>query len=143
VGCPITLTEARYVGPWEVVRHGKGWAVRRERDAEPQAVTEFRETACMLAAVIPAAGREPIYDFKDNEVHTSFGDRGFSAIARLEGAVDVEVIRPLHVVHCLLVDPESLAWLLMAAPATTLERTGEVLARKLGERLGSAESKSR
>ena len=124
---PLVLTEARFAGPWEVEARGEQWAVSRAGDPRPLVVTEARETACMIAAVLVAVGREPVYDLANRDLRTSCGDRGFSPVARFEGMPEEALLRPLHVAHCLLVDPVSLAWLLRAAPTATLERVGQLL----------------
>lgn len=126
---PVSLSEGLLAGPWEVFSiDGEVWIVQHEAGELPFAVCHHRETAMMLAAILPAAGREPVYELVETELMTMFGDRGFESIARLNYDEE-QILRPLHTAHCLLVSPESLAYLLLAAPPETVARAGLIMAR--------------
>ncbi len=58
---PITGPEAALAGPSKVEPQGGSFLVVRESGGDPVAVTEHRETALLLAAVLPVAGRDPLY----------------------------------------------------------------------------------
>ena len=129
----LSLKEAEVAGPWRVAEHGDRWGVFQEHDPEPVAVLEFRETAFLLAAVLPIAGRQRLYlpEVSDRgegwSLETIAGARGLSSVGQVRG-VDDEVLSHLDTVEYLLRSPDSLAHFLQAAPAETLEQVGAILA---------------
>ncbi len=135
---PISLEAGRWNGPWVVEPQGDRWQVRREDGDKVEADVELRETALMLAAILPIAFLPPIYGLrpgqdKDDDLSWELmairGDRGFCSVGRLDYGHD-EIPCPLHVVHGLLTHPASLAFLLQAAPPEVLAQAGEILARR-------------
>ncbi len=58
---PLTGPEATWAGPWKVEPQDGSFFVVRESGGEPVVVTERRETALLLAAVLPVVGRDPLY----------------------------------------------------------------------------------
>ena len=137
---PITAAEATWAGPWRVEQRGEEFAVIRESGGEPEAVTELRETALLLAAVLPVIGRDPLYCLEREETErpevtlkTVHGDRGFTTVGRLR-SIHEGLVEPLNVAEYLLRSPTALAFLLEAAPFETLEQAGAVLARRMLDR---------
>lgn len=154
---PVTTAEAAWAGPWRVEPHGEEFAVLRESGGEPEAVTEVRETALLLAAIFPVVGRDPLYrlergeearqvDDEDNadqeepiEAFLQDGDDGRrgGALKTVLGpvgwlrALDEGVAEALSVAEYLLRSPTALAFLLEAAPVETLEQAGAILARRM------------
>jgi len=135
---PVSLEAGRWNGPWIVEPQGEHWRVRREGDAKIEAQLERRETALMLAAILPLAFLDPIYDVRQEpekeqglgwSLMSTWGDRGFCSIGRLDYGHD-EIPIPLHVAHGLLTHPASLAFLLQAAPPEVLAQAGEIVARR-------------
>ncbi len=136
---PITLNESSSAGPWNVEPHGmqpdghEKWVVRHQAGGPPYATTRFRETALMIAATLPASGREPIYSYQyqpDGELRMSLGDAGFEHVA-IAPEMEKSALLALHVAHSLLVSPAELALLLLAAPSDTLERAGALATKWL------------
>ena len=136
-GAP-TLGEAKTAGPWQVVPktagHRTQWTLKRDSHPEPFAVLRFRETAHLLAAILPGCGRHPVYGLTvkggKSELMTSFGEQGFTCIGEMR-TPEHDVLAHLHTAHCLLSSRESLAWFLMAAPPETLEGVGQIVAHRL------------
>ncbi len=139
---PITATEARWAGPWKIQAHQGSFFVVRESGGEPEAVTELHETALLLAAVLPIAGRNPRYwleresiDGKSTIVLKTVRGPTSGAVAAGElRAYHRDLVEPLSVAEYLLRSPSALALLLEAAPFETLEQAGAVLARRMSER---------
>ena len=137
---PIGTREATWAGPWRVERYQEGFAVLRESDGKPEAVTEFWETAAIMAAVFPIVGRENLYRLERVEDHdygavlkTLFGDRGWTTLGRLRLCHE-GVVEPMSVAEHLLRSPSALAFLLSAAPFETLQQAGTIVAQRLANR---------
>jgi hypothetical protein len=128
--------EAEYGGPWTVREQESGFAVVREgaEREEPYAVLEERETALLLAAILPTIGREQRYQLGTSaaggtDVRTLAG-----GTLRKVGWVhrtDPELMEGLNVVEWLLRSPGSLAMVLEAASYHTLADAGRILRRRL------------
>ena len=137
---PIGTQEATWAGPWRVERHQEEFAVLRESDGKPEAVTEFWETAALMAAVFPIVGRENLYcleSVEDGEyravLKSVLGDRGWTTLGRLRLCHE-GVVEPMSVAEYLLRSPAALALLLEAAPYETLQQAGTIIARRLANR---------
>ncbi len=152
-GWPLTLSEVDFAGPWHVEKwEGEGWETRWRTQArdlwavihnaggKPFAVLDSRETALLIAAILPAVGREPIYEFEYDDdgdgrpaLKTMRGDRGYSKLGELWNTDEPERLSiALDVVHGLLVSPLSLALFLQAAPREGLELAGKFAAQGTG-----------
>ncbi len=135
---PITASEATWAGPWRVEPRGEEFAVVRESGGEPVVVTERRETALLITAVLPATGRDQLY-WLDRQgeggiaLRTVRGRHGSVTAARLDHEIR-GLAESLNVAEYLLRSPTALAFLLEAAPFETLEQAGAVLARRMTDR---------
>jgi hypothetical protein len=131
---PMTAAEAEAAGPWALLAMPGGeWGVFRrgqspERGDVPVASFRRRETALLAAAVLPGTGRDPLY-----RLAAEVGSRGY-ALTGPAGEVtgyarlfDENLRDALHVVECLVRNPEALARLLEAAGGVTLRETGRIL----------------
>ncbi len=142
---PLTLSEAHYTGPWRVEPDGDRWRVTSDVCGLAGKL-RFSETAAMLAAVLPGVNRPPLYHLSGRrdgaELMTSYRDPGCSGRRWYAGRISdasVGVLRlkddaiapALDVAHGILIDPESLAWLLLAADPRILARVGEIVARRV------------
>jgi len=137
---PIGTQEATWAGPWRVERHEEGYAVLRESADKPEAVTEFWETAAIMAAVFPIVGRENLYCLERVEggdfgavLKMLFGDRGWTTLGRLRLCHE-GVVAPMSVAEHLLRSPAALAFLLSAASYESLQQAGTLLAKRLANR---------
>ena len=136
---PSAATEAAVAGPWHVeevratfyavYRNGES-AVRGHR---PAAVFTDRTPALLVAALLPATGRDPLFQLQKEAGPSGFAvEAGGEAIGHL-AVFDDKLVEWLHVVECLLRSPEALASLLEAAGGVVLERAGAVLVGRVGE----------
>ncbi len=132
---PITGPEATWAGPWKVELQGESFFVVRENGGEPVVVTECRETALLLAAVMPVVGRDPRYWIKRGKkpgnvrLKTARG-KDVVTVARIRYE-HRDLAESLNVAEYLLRTPTALAFLLEAAPFEALEQAGAVLARRM------------
>ncbi len=137
---PISAGDVVWAGPWVVEPRDSQWAVRRQSGGETEAVVQSREIALLLAAVFPLFERQPLYSVKPIEdarqgaLMTHFSTRGLTKIGELNYSYDVD--EPLSLLDYLLRTPDSLAFLLEAAPVETLRQAGDVLARRMAEGAG-------
>lgn len=129
---PASLYENCTSGPWNV-RYSKkerGWIVQRKSATRPFGVFTERETALLMAAVLPAVDRKSIFTVHNDE-RLLIRCRG----GQLEDLGALEhvgsLVEPLHTAHTLLSLPDSLAWFLMAPPGDVLERAGAIAMRRL------------
>ncbi len=78
---PMTLSEADYAGPWRSESDGERWRVLSDVCGLAGDLRS-RETAVMLAAVLPGVGRPPLYHLSRRrdgaELMTSNRDPGRS-----------------------------------------------------------------
>lgn len=124
--------EADTAGPWRVEPVDGGWGCFAEGEAEPEAVFAEREMALLAAAAFPASGAAARFKLVDRE-------RPPFPVAELgEPAGRVrwwrdELVTAMNHLGLLLHQPTSLAHLLEAAGAITLERVGKILESRVGE----------
>ncbi len=130
---PPMAGEADLAGPWRVVEiPGRGWGLFRlgesPEDAQPYAVTPSPWLARVIAALLPALGRDAAYRLDKERGSEGFAVRDGSgqALAYL-GLFDVNLVEILNAVDGLLRSPDSLAWLLEGAGSVALERAGAIL----------------
>ena len=136
---PVLFRDGDTAGPWNVIREkqdiGSDWLLKMASDPEPFGSFKYHEAAFMLAAVMPAAGRSPFFevegDGKDWRLSMPLSKRGALELGTVTDPDDFLV--PLHTAQSLLLSPDSLAWLLMAAQPDTLERAGALVIRRLRE----------
>lgn len=133
--------EAELAGPWTVRAASGGWGVFRQPVLEgdvPEGLFEHREHALLLASVLGAVGREPLFHIDPSDrpegyaVETVWGDAWVRTVGRMR-RFQPEVIEALHVAESLLRSPAALASLLEAAGATALDLAGRILSRRLEE----------
>ncbi len=137
---PTATLEATWAGPWRVERHQEGYAVLRESDGKPEALTEFWDTAAIMAAIFPIVGRENLYCLESADdgdfgavLKTLLGDRGWTTVGRLRLCHE-GIAEPMSVAEHLLRSPAALAFLLSAAPYETLQQAGTIAAQRLANR---------
>lgn len=123
--------EAELEGPWRVEADGDRWAVvrdweRLEHGHRPLAILRSRERALVLAALLPALGREVLVRLRDAE-------DGY--VLESGGEEEGEIFRyhdrlaeGVHLIGHLIRSPRSLAHLLRAAGPTAQELVGQMLA---------------
>ena len=140
-----TCGEAEYAGPWRVVeRDGLHCLLHGSEPDDGAAVAEFqeRETALLVAAVLPLIGCDSPYGLEDSERH---GGKGVDLNAIINGGLEwIGWCRLQHetlpdllqVAELFLRSPDALANLLEAASHEVLDRAGAILAGRLAEREG-------
>ncbi len=139
---PPTGAEAALAGPWKVERTADGYAVLREWEEarlgdRPAAVLEEAATAWLLAALAPAAGREPLFHLRPERTPAGFaleavhGEDGSRVVGRLAD-FDPELARLLHVGQYLARNPAALAAVARAAGPQALAMVGRILWAELG-----------
>jgi hypothetical protein len=127
--------EAEMEGPWRVEEAGKEWAVLRQWESldsghRPVARLRSQEVALLLAALLPALGREALYRLRE-------GEGGFVLENAGEEVGEVfrfhdRVAESLHLVEQLVRSPRALTYLLRAAGPTAQELVGQMLAGETG-----------
>jgi len=133
---PPTAGEAETAGTAQVVpAPGGGFAVLREGEsldegARPVAILRERATALLVAAALPAGGREPTY-----QLGMEADEHGFPLYAhgRIDGHLawfDEGRVAALNLLDGLNRLPASLAQLLEAGGGLALERVGRLLERR-------------
>ncbi len=140
-----TAAEAAYAGPWIVEPLGEEqFAVGRETDDDPEAILQCRETAHLLAAVLPLVGRDRNYTFV---VNGEAPDEYKYVLQAFDGMEDLrtvgrlrlhpaELIRLLSLTELLLRSPQLMAHFLEAASCEVLEQAGTIFAQRLANREG-------
>lgn len=130
---PPAAREADVAGPWHVEEvRATFYAVYRSgesftRGHRPFAVFTDPTHALLIAALLPATGRDPLYQLRKEAGPSGYAiEAGGEVIGHL-AVFDDKLVAALHVVECLLRSPEALAHLLEAAGAVVLERAGAVL----------------
>jgi hypothetical protein len=135
---PPTAGEADVAGPWRIeMIPGHGFGLFRigeslARGHAPVAVFPSRWLALLAAAVLPGTGRDPLLRLdKEADADGVYplilpGLEGEEVVGRLQ-LFDEGLVDGLNIAIHLLQAPESLAWLLEAAGAVTLERCGAIL----------------
>ncbi|HKH49578.1 MAG TPA: hypothetical protein VKM72_33370 [Thermoanaerobaculia bacterium] len=122
---------AEFEGPWRVEGAGEEWAVLRhweslEAGHQPLARLRTQEAALLLAALLPALGREVVYRLRE-------GGSGFVLENAGEEVGEVfrfhdRVAESIHLVEHLTRSPRALTYLLRAAGPTAQELVGQMLA---------------
>jgi hypothetical protein len=149
---PPTAGDADVAGPWRIEpipEHGFGLFRIGEsltRGFAPVGVFPSRWLALIGAAVLPGTGRDPLLRVgKQPDADGVYplllpGLEGEEVAGQLQ-VFDEALVDAMNVVVHLLQAPESLAYLLEAAGAVTLERCGVILDERLPEvRAASTES---
>jgi hypothetical protein len=124
-------TEAEFEGPWRVEEAGEEWVVLRHWESlaaghRPVARLRSPEPALLLAALLPALGRDLLYRVRET---------GGGYVLENAGEAVGEVLRfhdrvaeSLHLVEHLVRSPRALTYLLRAAGPATQELIGQMLA---------------
>lgn len=123
-------TEADTAGPWRVEEAPGGWGVFAEGESEPEAVFAERELALLAAAALPASGAPDRFRLQDTP------DRPYPIRDHGEPVGTVrwwrdDLIGTMNRFASLTRSPTSMAYLMEAAGAMTLERTGRVLRHRV------------
>ena len=135
---PHTAREAETAGPWKVVAvPGGGFGVLRQEESldlgDPwTARFDDRMAALLTAAILPSTGRDPAY-----QLDFAAGPEGYTLREAGETRgqcrfFDAHLAAVLNAVDALARSPQSLALFLEAVGGLTLERTGRILAARLG-----------
>jgi hypothetical protein len=130
---PRSPGEAELAGPWDVQKSRGKWGVCSVHDGELYSHYMPWKTAALFAAILPAVGRPPIYDFAprvDLTVLMTTKPGGFGNVGQIERRDD-RVLTPLHTAHCLVLSPSSLAWLLLASDGKALSWAAKLVAERL------------
>jgi hypothetical protein len=149
---PPTAGDADVAGPWRIEpigwNGGQGFGLFRmgeslDRGFAPTAVFPSRWLALVGAAVLPGTGQDPLLLLsKQPDVDGVYpltlaggrdGDGGDGPVGQLL-LFDEKAIDAMNVVLHLLRAPESLAYVLEAAGAVTLERCGTILDERTAEK---------
>ena len=103
----------------------------RDGDPKPRGVFEHHETACLVAAVLPAVGSDALYAVRrgSSELVRTIG-RSEPAVAGQLSSVDEDIAGALHVAAWFLRSPHSLALLLEAAGYDVLATAGRLVAAR-------------
>ena len=122
-------TEAAYSGPWHVQERKGEFAVVRDGDERPRGTFKHHETACLVAAVLPAIGSDSLYAERSCELLRVIG-RDAPAVAGRLTFDDEDIASALHVAAWFLRSPHSLALLLEAASIDALTTAGRLVAAR-------------
>jgi hypothetical protein len=123
--------EAELEGPWRVEETGEEWAVLRcweslELGHRPVARLRSQESAWLLAALLPALGRDVLYRLReagDGYVLENAGEE----VGEVTHFHD-RVAESIHLVEQLVRSPRALTYLLRAAGPAAQELVGQMLA---------------
>jgi hypothetical protein len=123
--------EAELEGPWRVEEAGEEWAVLRQWESlnlghRPVARLRSHEAALLLAALLPALGREVLYRLREGDGRFVLENAG-AEIGQVFRFHD-RVAESLHLVEQLVRSPRALTYLLRAAGPTAQELVGQMLA---------------
>lgn len=136
---PRSTHEASFAGPFRVEPLGNEFAVVREIDGEPEAITQHYDIALMIAAVLPATGRHSRYwccleqaeiGEKIHALQTINGPGGPATVGQLKSPNE-DLPFFLDLLDHILRSPAALAFLIEAASAEALHQTGVILAKSL------------
>lgn len=131
-------TEADTAGPWRVESAPGGWGVFAEGEDEPEAVFAERELALLAAAALPASGAADRFHLQDQpERPYPVRDHG-QPVGTVRWWRD-DLIQTMSHLSVLARSPASMAYLLEASGAMTLERTGRVLQHRVAARAEAGE----
>ena len=121
--------EAAFSGPWRVEKEDGEFAVLRDGDERPRGTFKHHETACLVAAVLPAVGSDSLYAERSCELLRVIGS-DTPAVAGRFTFDDEEIAGALHVAAWFLRSPHSLALLLEAASIDVLTTAGRLVAAR-------------
>lgn len=135
---PLATHEAAWSGPWAVSSSGGEFVVHRVGNSKPVAITGYCDTALLLAAVLPAIGRGPLFWLSHERspedqmfgLTTTLGERGPTIVGRFEQRHE-EVLGPLSAFEYLVRSPTSMAYLIEAAPTESLAPVGRLITERL------------
>jgi hypothetical protein len=123
--------EAELEGPWRVEEDREELAVLRQWESlhsghRPVARLRSQEAALLLAAVLPALGREVLYRLRERDGGSVLENAG-EEVGEVFRVHD-RVAESLHLVEQLIRSPRALTYLLRAAGPTAQELVGQMLA---------------
>ena len=121
--------EAAFSGPWRVEERDGEFAVVRDGDERPRGIFKHHETACLVAAVLPAVGSDSLYAERSCELLRVIGQDAYAVAGRFTFD-DEDIAGALHVAAWFLRSPHSLALLLEAASIDTLTTAGRLVAAR-------------
>ncbi|MEM8996857.1 MAG: hypothetical protein AAGF23_18875 [Acidobacteriota bacterium] len=121
--------EAAFSGPWRVEELDGEFAVVRDGDERPRGTFKHHETACLVAAVLPAAGSDSLYAVRSCELLRVIGQAAPTIAGRFTFD-DEDITGALHVAAWFLRSPHSLALLLEAASIDVLTTAGRLVAER-------------
>ena len=121
--------EAAYSGPWRIEERDGEFAVVRDGDERPRGTFKHHETACLVAAVLPAVGSDSLYAVRSCELLRVIGQAA-PAVAGHFTFDDEDITGALHVAAWFLRSPHSLALLLEAASIDVLATAGRLVAER-------------
>ena len=128
-------TEAELSGPWRVVMTPGGWGCFAEGESRPNAAFHDRHLALLAAAALPATATANRFHLGDPHAEgPTILDAG--EVAGSTTSFNPEFVAGLGLLAALIASPSSLAFVLEAAGATAVERTGKILAQRLQKRGG-------
>jgi hypothetical protein len=143
----LTATEAASAGPWKVEsvlgRPGLLAVVREwesvDRGDVPEALFRHEETARLFAAILPPAGREPLFHLaeipeeRDGFPLTAvYGEQGACTVGWLRRS-EPDLVAALHLAEAMVRSPAALAVLLQVAGSGAIEQVGRILAETAGK----------
>lgn len=122
---------AEMEGPWQVQMEGPEWVVLRQWESleaghRPVARLRSQEAALLLAALLPALGREVLYRLRETEGGFVLENAG-EEVGEVFRFHD-RVAESIHLVEHLVRSPRALTYLLRAAGPTAQELVGQMLA---------------
>ncbi|HXO22547.1 MAG TPA: hypothetical protein VOA87_21710 [Thermoanaerobaculia bacterium] len=140
----LTASEAEFAGPWRTEAvPGRPGAVAVLRDWErleggdvPEAIFWHEETALLMAALLPATEREPLFHLAEEDgpdgfaLYAIFGEQG-NQVAGWLRHYEPEKVEALHLLEAVIRSPVALANLLEAAGPGAIEKAGQILARRM------------
>lgn len=132
---PVGAAEAELVGPWRIDPTPEGFALFRrwesaERGDAPFARFRRREDALLFFAVLPGAGRDPMYRLRPEATPAGYGVDSAGEVSGGLQDFEPEVVSAAAVAAAVVRSPLSLAALLEAAGPLVLEKAGELLGRR-------------
>lgn len=135
---PPTAVEADTAGRSQVVSSGAGFAVLREAESldegdPPIAWMEDRSAALLLAAALPAGGRDPVYRLDQEAGARGYPIRAQDRVVGHLARYDDGLVALLNGFDSLARSPGDLALVLEALGGSALQRVGRILERRLQE----------
>ena len=129
---PITGAEADAAGPWHLEPVPEaGWAVLRqgeslEKESTPSATFGKKDTARLIAAVLPSTGRPPRYHLGKDADAIGYPVLAGNQVVGHFLYFNEDLLAALNVVDSLIASPHDLAWLLDAAGGLALDHAGKI-----------------